>query len=234
MRRRHAHRVLLAAVVIAAAAVAALGWQPAESCAGDCVRYVAIGDSYTIGQGVPEAERWPDLLAAALNEKGYAVELVANPSVTGWTAADALEREVPVLAEAGAEFVTVQIGVNDWVQGVPAPAFRERFAKLLDAIRKELPDPQNVLVVTVPDFSAAPAGVQYGGGRDVTRGIAEFNAIIEQEAHGRGLETADVFGVSQVGRNRLDFVAGDGLHPSGAQYAAWVEVIAPVAERVLQ
>src|SRR3989338_9491950 len=158
--------LFIAAVVVAVLAVAALtSTKPAREC-GDCVRYVAIGDSYTIGQGVPEAERWPDLLAAALNEKGYAVELVANPSVTGWTAADALEREVPVLAEAGAEFVTVQIGVNDWVQGVPAPAFRERFAKLLDAIRKELPDPQNVLVVTVPDFSAAPAGVQHGGGRE--------------------------------------------------------------------
>ncbi len=200
---------------------------------GTALRYVAIGDSYTIGHLVAAEERWPNRLSAALTARGIPVELVANPAATGWTTADALEREVPVLAGAEADFVTVQVGVNDWVQGVSPALFQERFSKLLDAVRKELRDPQNVLVVTVPDFSATPAGGQYSGERDVTRGIAEFNGIIEEEAHARGLEAADVFGVSQVSRNRLDFIASDGLHPSALQYEAWVEAILPAAERVL-
>src|SRR5438876_11145114 len=94
------------------------------------IRYVAIGDSYTIGEGASPNESWPAVLTRHLNEKGLRVELVANPSVTGWTTQQAIERELPVFLKANPNFATLQIGVNDWVQDVDEETFRKRFVFL--------------------------------------------------------------------------------------------------------
>lgn len=195
------------------------------------IRYVPIGDSYTIGHAVAKSERWPEQLAARLRAAGEPVYVVANPAATGFTAQDALDRELPLLSGAEPALVTVQIGVNDWVQGVPEAVFRQRLGALLDAV---LAVQERVVVVTVPDFSAMPAGAAFAGGRDVTAGLAQFNQVIVEESAERGLAVVDVFGISQAARGRADFIAIDGLHPSGAQYAAWVDVIYPAVARALR
>src|SRR5437899_6279750 len=96
------------------------------------IRYVAIGDSYSIGEGASPNESWPALLTRHLNEKGLHVDLVANPSVTGWTTQQAIDRELPIVLKEKPNFSTLQIGVNDWVQDVDAEKFRKNFAFLLD------------------------------------------------------------------------------------------------------
>lgn len=196
------------------------------------VRYVALGDSYTIGEGVAPGERWPNRLAEALNGAGIPVELVANLSVTGWTSAQLIEHELPVLEESGATFVTVLIGVNDWVQGVTPEEFRDRLATILDRVQAVLPEPERILLVTIPDFSVTPKGSTYGRGRDIAAGIAGFNTIIEEEAASRALPVADIFALSQA-LSGPAYVAADGLHPSGAAYARWLEHILPAAHRLL-
>src|SRR2546425_428663 len=120
------------------------------------IRYVAIGDSYSIGEGASPDESWPALLTRHLKEKGLRVDLVANPSVTGWTTQQAIDRELPIFLKEKPNFATLQIGVNDWVQDVDAEKFRKNFAFLVDQMLGVLRDKNRLLVVTIPDFGVTP------------------------------------------------------------------------------
>ena len=191
-------------------------------------RYVALGDSYTIGEGVEEAERWPDRLAGHLRRDGVAIDLVANPSVTGWTASQLIEHELPAFESSDPTFATLLIGVNDWVQEVALADYRERLVLILDRVQATLPDPGRLVLVTIPDFSVTPEGSKYGKGRDIPRGIAAFNEVIINEGGRRSLPLIDIFPLSQQ-LSGPEFVAADGLHPSGAAYARWERLIYPAA-----
>ena len=195
-------------------------------------RYVALGDSYTIGEGVAADERWPDLLVADLRREGIAIELVANPSVTGWTTAQLIERELPVLEAARPTFATLLIGVNDWVQGVEADAFRARLTGIVAQVQATLGDPLRCVVVTIPDFSVTPVGGRYARGRDITAGLRALNAIITDVAAAAGLPVVDIFPLSRE-QAGPDWAAADGLHPSAAAYRQWADLILPVARAVL-
>ena len=196
-------------------------------------RYVALGDSYTIGEGVEEAECWPSLLTAHLREAGIDIELVANPSRTGWTTERLIERELPVFDESRPTFATLLIGVNDWVRAVTPAEFEANLALILDHVQAVLPAPGRLVLVTIPDFSVTPSGGDYGYGRDTTGGIAGFNVIIATHAARRGVPLVDIFPLSRetVGP---EWVAGDGLHPNAAAYVAWERLILPAALSVLR
>ena len=195
-------------------------------------RYVALGDSYTIGEGVLEDERWPNRLTGRLREAGVPIDLVANPSVTGWTSAQLIEHELPVLEASDATFVTVLIGVNDWVQGVDRDEFGDRLRTILDRIQAILPEPGRIILITIPDFSVTPEGATYSRGRDITAGIAGFNAVMLEAGQARGLPVVDIFSLSRTLTDPA-FVGEDGLHPSGAAYDRWVDLILPAALRLL-
>lgn len=197
------------------------------------IRYVALGDSYTIGAGVEEYERWPNLLVDHLNEEGIEIELVTNPAQTGWTTKQLLSLEMPVLQAAQPDFVTVMIGVNDYFQRVAPELFQERFAQILDEVQTELADPSQVVVVNIPDYSVTPTGARYDFG-GVSEGIQDFNRIIEAESSQRGLQVVNVYDVSLEASERPEWIATDGLHPSGLQYQAWEELIFPVVQEVLE
>ncbi|MFL5765533.1 MAG: SGNH/GDSL hydrolase family protein [Bacteroidia bacterium] len=198
------------------------------------IRYVALGDSYTIGTGATEKENWPTVLTEDLKKKGIDIELVANPSHNGWTTQSVIVGELPVLDKANANFVTLLIGVNDWVQGVDAATFRSNYVKILDHVQKILPDKSKLLLVTIPDFSVTPSGSKYTGGRDATAGISEFNKIILEEAKKRNLKTVDLFAQSKQMGTDATLVAADGLHPSAKGYAAWEKLIYPAAFEILK
>jgi lysophospholipase L1-like esterase len=200
----------------------------------EVIRYVAIGDSYTIGEGAKTDEAWPSVLTKHLQEKGIKMELIANPSVTGWTTQQAIERELPVFVKAKPNFATLLIGVNDWVQGVDEKTFRERFITLTERMLESLPNKQRLLVVTIPDFGVTPTGARYARGRNISEGIASFNKITSEESVKRGLRVVDVFALSkQMGKDK-SLVAADGLHPSAKEYAEWEKVIFPVAQELLK
>src|SRR2546421_12990327 len=102
------------------------------------IRYVALGDSYTIGEGASPNESWPALLTRHLRREGIDVDLVANPSVTGWTTKDVIERELPIFRKAKPNFGTLLIGVNYWVQGIDDNTLRQRFSFIVDEMLKLL------------------------------------------------------------------------------------------------
>ncbi len=196
------------------------------------IRYVAIGDSYTVGTGVSPQEAWPSLLADHLRKTGIPVNLAANPSRNGWTTEDAERWEMPILRKSAPAFVTLMIGVNDWVQGFTEERFRANFTDLLEDILSELPAGK-ILVVNIPDFSVTPAGAKFSAGRDISKGITRFNKIIAEVCKEKGVEMADIYTASQTIRFDLDLVAQDGLHPSAKGHLLFEETIYPHAKKIL-
>jgi acyl-CoA thioesterase-1 len=225
-----------AAIVTAAIAVAlATSWlQRAQAASTGKIRYVAIGDSYSIGEGASPNESWPALLTRHLKEQGVNIELAANPSRTGWTTQQAIDRELPILINTGPTFATLQIGVNDWVQGVRPEDFRERFILLVDRMLEVLHDHNRLLVVTIPDFGVTPTGARYARGRNISEGIASFNKIITDEAAKRNLPVVDVFPISKKMKEDPSLIAADDLHPSAKEYVEWEKIIFPVASGLLK
>ena len=192
------------------------------------VRYVALGDSFTIGTSVAPAERWPDQLVMRVPE----VELEANLGVNGFTSGDVVAVELPQLPGLRPELVTLLIGVNDVVQGVPEATYRRNVATILDALVADV-GAGRVLVVTTPDYTVTPAGADYGDPATQSAAIRHNNAINSELAAARGVAVVDIYDLSlRAGADR-SLVASDGLHPSGAQYALWVERIAPAVKRLV-
>jgi lysophospholipase L1-like esterase len=192
------------------------------------LRYVALGDSYTIGTGVRPPERWPDQLCAALGDEP-GLELVANLGVNGYNSADLIRLELPRLEALAPEFASVLIGVNDVVQGIATARYATNVAVILEALLERLPA-ERLIAVAIPDYTVTPAGAEFGDPRLRHAAIVTANAVMAEQAGARGIGWVDIFDLSRRAADDWSLVASDGLHPSGAQYALWVERIAPVVE----
>ena len=203
---------------------------PAPS--GHTLRYVALGDSYTIGTSVNEPERWPDQLVGALRDDPVRLELVGNLGVNGFTTADVIAVELPRLDVLAPDFITLQIGVNDVVQGVPEATYRDRLGQILTALRARLPAAR-ILLVTTPDYTVTPAGADYGDPTTKRAAIRRFNEILVQAGRSLGIAVVDIFDLSETAATDGTLVARDGLHPSGRQYGLWVGRIAPATRSLL-
>ena len=198
------------------------------------IRYAVIGDSYSCGEGAKPSESWPALLTQHLKGQGLNTDLVSNPSVTGWTAKDAIDKELPKFVNSNPNFATLLIGVNDWVQGVDELSFRNRLSYLVDSMLAVLPNKKRLLVVTIPDFGVTPSGHKYSRGRNIHEGIMQFNRIVTEEARKRGLAVVDIFPLSKKMGEDKSLVAKDGLHPSAKAYAEWEKIIFPAALELLK
>jgi lysophospholipase L1-like esterase len=196
------------------------------------LRYVALGDSYTIGTSVTQAERWPDQLVDRLASTATPLSLVANLGVNGFTSEDVVDVELPRLPELDPEFASLLVGVNDVVQGVPVERFEANAARILDDLRARLAAGRIVAVAT-PDYTVTPRGASYGEPDSQRAGIVTNNAILARLAAERGIAFVDIFELSRRAGAERGLVAADGLHPSGAQYELWVDAVAPVVERLL-
>ncbi len=219
--------------VLAAAASALL----AAACAGEAApeedgmrRFLALGDSYTIGEGVAAADRWPAQLAEALADEGFGVE-VEIVARTGWTVAE-LDAAIDEADPRGPyDLVTLLIGVNDQYRGGYPDDYRPAFAAMLQrAIGFAGGNPGRVIVVSIPDWGVTP----FAAGRDrgsVSGVIDAFNRAAREETASAGAVWVDVTTISRSGDPGLE--TGDGLHPSGEQYRRWVEAILPSARGIL-
>jgi lysophospholipase L1-like esterase len=192
------------------------------------MRFVALGDSYTIGTAVEPAERFPDQLVRTVHH----LELVANLGVNGYTTADLIRDELPALPGLAADIVTLLVGVNDVVQGIPAMTYEANATHILDVLLTALA-PDRIVAVTIPDYTITPAGADYGDPDERHDAIVINNAIMTRLGSDRGIAVVDIFDLSRRAVDDRSLVAGDGLHPSGTQYALWVERIAPVVEGLL-
>jgi lysophospholipase L1-like esterase len=195
--------------------------------------YVAMGDSYTIGTGVQADGRWPDqLVAVVARESPPRLELVANLGVNGHTSADVIRDELSALDALRPEFVSVLIGVNDVVQGVPTATYERNVVEILDRLLQRLPA-NRLVTIAIPDYTVTPAGADFGDPERQHDGIIANNATMARLAAARGIAYVDIFDLSREAATDRSLVADDGLHPSASQYARWVERIEPVVRRLL-
>lgn len=198
------------------------------------IRYLPLGDSYTICTGASEQQSWPLLLTAGLNEAGVPCRLTKNPARNGYSSADLIREELPLVKELKPTFVTLLIGVNDWVRGVPQDTFALHLTYILNTLQKQLPDKGKIILLTIPDFGVTPTGKLYARGRDISKGIESFNDVIRREAVERGLPVVELFALSQHMGEDASLVSSDGLHPSAAEYALWYQRLLPVARNLLK
>jgi lysophospholipase L1-like esterase len=186
-------------------------------------RFVALGDSYTIGTAVDAASSFPVLLAAAVT----GLDLVANLGVNGYATRDLIREELPALAGLAPGFVTVLIGANDAVQAVAPRTYRANLATILGVLLARLPA-NRIVAVSIPDYTVTPHGGDYGDRRQRHDAIVANNTVMAELAAANRIAFVDIFDLSLRAATDRSLVADDGLHPSGVQYALWVERIAPV------
>jgi acyl-CoA thioesterase-1 len=194
------------------------------------IRYVALGDSYTIGTSVAREERWPDQLVATLRDR-VPLEL-ANLGVNGYSTDDVIRFELPQLADLRPDFVTLQIGVNDVVRGSTLEQYRANVQQILAALLEMLPR-DRIVVVSTPDYTRTPRGADYGDPLQQREAIRLFNDAMAAMCAERGIAYVDISAVADAVETDRSLVARDLLHPSGAQYERWVELIAPAVSNLL-
>ncbi len=195
------------------------------------MRYVALGDSYTIGTGVEPDEAWPRQLALRLADLELA--LIANLAVNGSTADDVATKQLPDLDSLEPELVSLLVGVNDVVQGVPEERYGARVSEILDGMLQRLP-PAGVFGVATPDYTASRQGGAYGAPERQRAAVLRNNEILRGACEYRGITfVPDTFDISQQLSASAGMLAPDGLHPSAAQYARWVDAIEPAVRATL-
>jgi lysophospholipase L1-like esterase len=197
--------------------------------------FLALGDSYTIGEGVAAADRWPPQLALALNRAGIAIEAPEIIARTGWTTDELANAMQDHSFRPPYALVTLLIGVNDQYRGRELQHYRDGFQALLArAIELAGDNPQRVIVVSIPDWGVTRFG--HDSGRDLAQIAGEidlYNAANAQISQLRHVRHVDVTELSRAGADSVDMLVADGLHPSAAMYRRWVEAILPIAERAM-
>jgi lysophospholipase L1-like esterase len=194
--------------------------------------YLALGDSYTIGEGVAPDERWPVRLAHLLRESGTPVsdpEIIAR---TGWTTDELMGAIQGANLKERYGLVSLLIGVNNQYRGRTVVEYEAEFRGLLDyAVERAEGDARRVLVLSMPDWGVTP----FAEGRDravIALEIDEFNAMNHAETERRGANYVDVTPLSRAGEHRNLLVA-DGLHPAAAMYDMWARLAFPAGQRAL-
>lgn len=196
------------------------------------MKFLALGDSYTIGEGVESAERWPVQLAAALRARGETLDDPLIIATTGWTT-DELAAGMASRAPSGTfDLVTLLIGVNNQYRGRSLEEYRTQFEALLStAIGYAGGVAARVLVLSIPDWGVTP----FAEGRDraaVAAAIDAFNSEAAEIVGERGARWVDI---TPISRERHEgWEAADGLHPSGAQYARWATAAMDAAAAALR
>ena len=223
-----------AALLAAVLATAAPGDH--GSVASPPLRYLALGDSYTIGEGVPADGRWPAQLAARLRGDGRTVDAPRIVATTGWTTdelASALDAAEPLGREW--DLVSLLIGVNDQYRGRPVEAYAPAFAALLErAIGYAGGRADRVVVLAIPDWGVTPFAAASGRDRAaIARELDAYNATAARICAERGVAFVDIAPVSRARSAEPAMLADDGLHPSAALYAEWTHAALPVVRRLL-
>lgn len=195
--------------------------------------FLALGDSYTIGESVDLNERWPAQLVDSLNARDFNVARPHIIAVTGWTTNDLLNginREKP---QGPFDLVSLLIGVNNQYRGNSVESYRPDFQQLLQqAIALAGGDPRHVFVLSIPDWGVTPFAA-YRDSQKIAQEIDAYNAANRDETLAAGAFYVDITGISRQAKTEPGLIAGDGLHPSGEMYREWVKVLLPVVEKIL-
>ena len=191
------------------------------------LRFLALGDSYTIGHNVEIAERWPVQLVERLRGEGINISDAEIIAVSGWTTNQLQEAVKTTVPQGPFDIVTLMIGVNNQYQGLDIDQYRSEFVDLLhQSVAFGKGDPSKVIVVSIPDWSVTPFAEGKNRAEAATK-IDEFNAVNETEVAKVGGRYVDVTPISRRAEYEPHLLSSDGLHPSGAMYKLWVGIIVP-------
>ena len=201
--------------------------------------FLALGDSYTIGEGVPEAGRWPVQLADLLHARGIAFDAPRIIATTGWTTdeldagIDAAHAAAPIPTDHA--LVSLLIGVNNQYRGRSLAEYEVQFAGLLErAIEFAGGEASRVIVLAIPDWGVTPFAIQSGRDRaQIATQLDAFNLSAQRMTEARGARFVDTAPVSRERGGEVAMLADDGLHPSAALYALWAEAAVPAAQAAL-
>ncbi len=197
-------------------------------------KYLALGDSYTIGESVAANLRWPVQLVAALRKQGYVLDEPRIIAETGWTTDELIDAIQKQRVDPTFDLVSLLIGVNDQYRALDVSDYRVTFRAVLEkAIEFARGDPRRVVVLSIPDWSATPFAEERDRQR-IAAGINQFNAANRAQATRLGVRYIDITPVSREAAQDRSLIASDGLHPSAKMYAAWVRLVLPEALGVLK
>jgi lysophospholipase L1-like esterase len=202
--------------------------------------FLALGDSYTIGEGVPERERWPVQLAALLRARGIAIDDPRVIATTGWTTdeldagIDAAHARTPIPTDHA--LVSLLIGVNNQYRGRTLAEYEVQFGGLLErAAGFGCGETSRVVVLAIPDWGVTPFAMQSGRDRaQIATQLDAFNGSVKRIAEARGAAFVDTAAVSRERGGEVAMLAEDGLHPSVAMYALWAAAARTAAERAIR
>lgn len=204
-----------------------------DAVAGEPLTYLALGDSYTIGEGVEEAGRWPMQLVHGLRARGIDIQAPRIIATTGWTT-DELSAAMDQAEPLGHwDLVSLLIGVNNQYRGRPVDDFRNEFERLLQRAIRLAGKHDRVFVLTIPDWGVTA----FAADRDRAKIAAEldaYNAVIIEVCTRHDVVVADVAPVSRARGAEPAMQATDGLHPSSALYALWTAEALPLVAGLLQ
>jgi lysophospholipase L1-like esterase len=197
----------------------------------DPVHFLALGDSYTIGQSVSIADRWPNQFTAELTKLGFNVAEVKFIAQTGWRTdnlKNAITQQQPL---SGFNLVSLLIGVNNQYQGGSTSTYFTEFDELLQtALQLAAGKPENVFVLSIPDYAYTP---YCAGNTSISRQIDQFNEVNKIISERYKVKYINITPISRSGLSQPELVATDGLHPSGIMYALWVQEIMKNVEKEL-
>ena len=190
----------------------------------DKVKFLALGDSYTIGESVVANDRWPAQLMDSLNTRGLEHEDYRIIAVTGWRTDNLRDAIEHAKIKNDYTLVSLLIGVNNYYQGKSVESYKPEFEELLQtAIRLAGGITSRVFVLSIPDYGYTPFG--RNNQEEISKGIDAFNVANESITRKLGVKYINITDITRRGLREADLVAFDGLHPSGKMYAAWVERI---------
>lgn len=190
------------------------------------ISWLALGDSYTIGQGVNATERFPAQTLDLLKLRSIKTAQLTYIATTGWTSAE-LDKSISQQNLAYYDFVTVLIGVNDQFQGIDTSTYSKNFKSILNrAIQATRGESQHVLVLSIPDYSLTPEGKKLDTTK-IKREIDLFNSLNKKVAKDYKCQYLDITVLGREAKSNPSWVAKDGLHPSALAYKKWAEQIHP-------
>jgi lysophospholipase L1-like esterase len=203
---------------------------------GPQLSYLALGDSYTIGECVEEEASFPYQLKTLLTTRGFNLSDPVIIAKTGWTTGELTDAIKETHVKDQYDLVTLLIGVNNQYRGYPIDSYRVDFLSLLEqAISFSYNGKSNVVVLSIPDWGASPYGLNSNKNRDVISAeIDLFNNVNREISNSAGVKYVDITPISKRGLAEPDLLAEDGLHPSGKMYEEWVKVILSEIEKVLK
>jgi lysophospholipase L1-like esterase len=190
------------------------------------ISWLALGDSYTIGQGVNTAERFPAQTLELLKLRSIKTAQLTYVATTGWTSGE-LDKSMSQQNLAYYDFVTVLIGVNDQFQGIDTSTYSKNFKSILNrAIQSTRGESQHVLVLSIPDYSLTPEGKKLDTTK-IKREIDLFNRLNKNLANNFKCQYLDITVLGREAKSNPTWVAKDGLHPSAVAYKNWANRIFP-------